>query len=273
MGGRIGPGFSPVNRFVKLSRQDPPLLPDSGGHAVVARVGRGAPGLGHGIGQASAGGDGGLERAAGGGQVLEAEASGHRHDDVGLVRQGGGVGLRGEGGGELAHQPVAQAAQLRVSDQARELEALGIATYLHVPSPGLLRMFLKEGARRFIFEGQECGGHIGPRSSFALWESMLALISEHTAAKPADDLHVVLAGGIHDALSSSMVAALTARIARKGAKVGVLLGTAYLFTKEAFQTGAITEKFQQEAVRCAETVLLEARGEARAASSPAQPDR
>ena len=44
-------------------------------------------------------------------------------------------------------------------DQAKELETQGIPTYLHVPSPGLLRMFLKDGARRFIFEGQECGGH------------------------------------------------------------------------------------------------------------------
>ena len=64
-------------------------------------------------------------------------------------------------------------------DQARELEAQGIPTYLHVPSPGLLRMFLKDGARRFIFEGQECGGHVGPRTSFALWEAMVEVLLEH----------------------------------------------------------------------------------------------
>ena len=51
-------------------------------------------------------------------------------------------------------------------DQAIRLEALGIATYLHVPAPGLLRVFLDDGARRFIFEGRECGGHVGPRTSF-----------------------------------------------------------------------------------------------------------
>ena len=62
-------------------------------------------------------------------------------------------------------------------DQAKELEAQGIPTYLHVPSPGLLRMFLKDGARRFIFEGQECGGHVGPRASFALWETMARSIA------------------------------------------------------------------------------------------------
>ena len=58
-------------------------------------------------------------------------------------------------------------------DQARELEQEGIPTYLHVPSPGLLRAFLRDGARRFVFEGRECGGHVGPRTSFVLWETMI----------------------------------------------------------------------------------------------------
>ncbi len=58
-------------------------------------------------------------------------------------------------------------------DQARELERTGIATYLHVPSPGLLDQFLSDGARRFVLEGRECGGHVGPRSSFVLWEQAI----------------------------------------------------------------------------------------------------
>ncbi len=58
-------------------------------------------------------------------------------------------------------------------DQARELEEEGIATYLHVPSPDLLRLYLRDGARRFVFEGRECGGHVGPRTSFVLWDTML----------------------------------------------------------------------------------------------------
>ncbi|WP_161967675.1 type I polyketide synthase [Fimbriiglobus ruber] len=142
-------------------------------------------------------------------------------------------------------------------DQAKELESQGIPTYLHVPSPGLLRMFLKDGARRFIFEGQECGGHVGPRASFALWETATEILADHLRTKPGDDLHVVFAGGIHDGLSAGMVAALSAGLAEKGAKVGVLLGTAYLFTKEAVETGAIASRFQQEALKCNETVLLE----------------
>ena len=46
-------------------------------------------------------------------------------------------------------------------------------------------------------------------------------------------LQVLFAGGIHDALSAAMVAALAAPLAARGVKVGVLMGTAYLFTDEA----------------------------------------
>lgn len=63
-------------------------------------------------------------------------------------------------------------------DQARQLEKEGILTYLHVPSPGLLKMFLKDGGRHFVFEGRECGGHVGPRTSFVLWESMCEQLLE-----------------------------------------------------------------------------------------------
>ncbi|WP_449397852.1 nitronate monooxygenase [Chryseobacterium wanjuense] len=45
--------------------------------------------------------------------------------------------------------------------QAKVFEKAGIKTFLHVPSPALLDMFLKEGAKDFIFEGRECGGHVG----------------------------------------------------------------------------------------------------------------
>src|SRR5262249_46645151 len=35
------------------------------------------------------------------------------------------------------------------------------------------------------------------------------------------------------------------------------VGTAYVFTREAVETGAIVQRFQDEALRCDETVLLE----------------
>jgi acyl transferase domain-containing protein/NAD(P)H-dependent flavin oxidoreductase YrpB (nitropropane dioxygenase family)/NAD(P)-dependent dehydrogenase (short-subunit alcohol dehydrogenase family) len=143
------------------------------------------------------------------------------------------------------------------SDQARELEKEGISTYLHVPSPALLRMFLRDGARRFVFEGHEGGGHVGPRSSFVLWNTIVDVLLEELPTDEVADCHVLFAGGIHDALSASMVAALAAPLAERGAHMGVLLGTSYLFTQEAITTGAILPSFQEEALRCQRTVLLE----------------
>ncbi len=144
-------------------------------------------------------------------------------------------------------------------DQARALEADGIATYLHVPSPQLLRLFLAEGARRFVFEGRECGGHVGPRSSFVLWELAVETLLEHLSAHPADaaDLHILFAGGIHDALSAAMAAALAAPLIERGVRFGVLIGTAYLFTQEAVACGAIVPRYQNEAIRGQGTVLVE----------------
>ncbi len=143
-------------------------------------------------------------------------------------------------------------------DQAKDLEAEGIPTYLHVPSPGLLRMFLRDGARRFIFEGRECGGHVGPRTSFVLWESMIDVLLEHLhKSKESGTLSVVFAGGIHDARSAAMVATLAAPLAERGVAVGLLMGTAYLFTREAVESGAIVPRFQQEALACVNTALLQ----------------
>src|SRR5690606_12365369 len=123
-----------------------------------------------------------------------------------------------------------------------------------VPSPGLLDMFLKQGARRFLFEGQECGGHIGPHTSFVLWEQQIERLM---AFESPQELSVLFAGGIHDATSAAMVSALAAPLARRGAKVGVLMGTAYLFTAEAVANGAILPGFQDAALACDATVLLE----------------
>ncbi|WP_341716227.1 SDR family NAD(P)-dependent oxidoreductase [Micromonospora sp. FIMYZ51] len=143
-------------------------------------------------------------------------------------------------------------------DQARELEAHGIATYLHVPSPTLLSMYLRDGARRFVFEGRECGGHVGPRSSFVLWDlAVRTLLAELPAAADAGEYHVLLAGGIHDGRSGAMAAAIAAPLVARGIRVGALMGTAYLFTGEAVDSGAVTADFQQAALSCRGTTLLE----------------
>ncbi|GIJ67168.1 type I polyketide synthase [Virgisporangium ochraceum] len=141
--------------------------------------------------------------------------------------------------------------------QAAALEDVGISVFLHVPSPGLLEQFLAAGARRFVFEGAECGGHIGPRSSFCLWQAQLPILVDHLDRNPGTTVDVVFAGGIHDARSAAMVAALAAPLTARGAGVGLLMGTAYLFTEEAVETGAIGATFQRELRGARSTAVLE----------------
>ncbi len=142
-------------------------------------------------------------------------------------------------------------------DQAAHFESMGIATYIHVPVPRLLKMFLEQGARRFVFEGRECGGHVGPLSSFVLWESMIETLLTEVPAGAEADVHVLFAGGIHDPRSAAMVAAMAAPLMAKGIRIGVLMGTAYLFTQEAVQGGAIVQEFQEQALLCDRTINLE----------------
>ncbi|MEU1672253.1 SDR family oxidoreductase [Streptomyces roseifaciens] len=150
--------------------------------------------------------------------------------------------------------------------QAAALEEAGIATFLHVPSPGLLRRFLRAGARRFVFEGAECGGHVGPRNSFPLWEAQTAVLAEFLgrdaqegagAGSREDRIEVFFAGGIHDERSAAMVAALAAPLIRRGVAVGLLMGTAYLFTEEAVACGAVQPLFQRQMLAAHRTTLLE----------------
>ncbi|WP_181775748.1 type I polyketide synthase [Amycolatopsis pittospori] len=136
--------------------------------------------------------------------------------------------------------------------QAKALEDVGISTFLHVPSPGLLRQFLEAGARKFVFEGSECGGHVGPRTSFPLWEAQIGVLLEYGA-----DIEVFFAGGVHDERSAAMVTAAAAPLTRRGATVGLLMGTAYLFTEEAVRAGAVLPLFQRQIVEATRTDLLE----------------
>ena len=77
-----------------------------------------------------------------------------------------GVGFLGFADPPLLSEQIAVACEFQPTfaiiaggrpGQALDLEAKGIPSYLHVPSPRLLTLFLEQGARRFIFEGRECG--------------------------------------------------------------------------------------------------------------------
>ncbi|WP_405822131.1 SDR family NAD(P)-dependent oxidoreductase [Streptomyces sp. NBC_01390] len=180
-----------------------------------------------------------------------------------------GVGVLGFAPEELRNAQLEAVRELRPTHaiiaggrpaQAEALERVGISTFLHVPSPGLLKQFLEAGARRFVFEGSECGGHVGPRGSFPLWEAQLAVIDDYLAGAGEDAgerIEVFFAGGVHDERSAAMVAALAAPLTARGASVGVLMGTAYLFTEEAVGCGAVQPLFQRQVVDATGTALLE----------------
>lgn len=177
-----------------------------------------------------------------------------------------GVGLLGFVPQQLREEQIAEIFKVKPPfaliaggrpDQAAQFEARGIPTYIHAPAPALLRMYLEQGARRFVFEGRECGGHIGPIASFPLWEQMIEVLLADVPAQEAENVHVLFAGGVHDGLSGAMLAALTAPLAARGMKVGALMGSAYLFTDEIVATGATVAGYREQALACARTVSLE----------------
>ncbi|MFI1855946.1 SDR family NAD(P)-dependent oxidoreductase [Streptomyces sp. NPDC020480] len=185
-----------------------------------------------------------------------------------------GVGVLGFAPEEIRQAQLEAVREIRPSHaiiaggrpaQAEALERAGIATFLHVPSPGLLGQFLRSGARRFVFEGSECGGHVGPRNSFPLWEAQISVIEDFLDETERDEaggagaapVEVFFAGGVHDERSAAMVAALAAPLTRRGVRVGLLMGTAYLFTEEAVAHGAVQPLFQRQVVAARGTALLE----------------
>ena len=89
-------------------------------------------------------------------------------------------------------------------------------------------------------------------------ESMVEVLLEFTGSRGQADIDVLFAGGVHDGLSAAMVSTIAAPLVEKGVRVGVLAGTAYLFTQEAVASGAIQQAFQTAAVGCEATVTLEA---------------
>ncbi|MBA4287091.1 MAG: hypothetical protein C0434_16355 [Xanthomonadaceae bacterium] len=142
-------------------------------------------------------------------------------------------------------------------DQAALFEKEGIPTYIHAPAPALLRMYIEQGAKRFVFEGRECGGHIGPLASFPLWEQMIEVLLADVKPGTESGYHILFAGGIHNAASGAMLAALAAPLAARGMKVGCIMGTAYLFTQEIVDSGAVVKGFRDAAISCDKTVNFE----------------
>ncbi|MBI9085193.1 MAG: acyltransferase domain-containing protein [Desulfobacterales bacterium] len=139
--------------------------------------------------------------------------------------------------------------------QVRALEAAGIKTYLHTPSPAMLGNAIAGGCRRFIFEGTEAGGHVGSLSSLVLWE----LAMERLLALDDDALKektTIFAGGIGTGRASSFISGMTSVLASRGVRVGIQVGSAYLFTEEIVATGALKKRYQEVICEAGETVVV-----------------
>ena len=136
----------------------------------------------------------------------------------------------------------------------KQFENAGIKTFIHAPSVALMEQYIREGITNVIFEGRESGGHIGPYYSTLIWEKQVnRLLQEDELSK----FSVLFAGGIHDALSSAFVSIMSASLAAKGVKIGIQMGTSYLYTKEILKTGAITPLYHKMSIENSETVCLE----------------
>lgn len=143
----------------------------------------------------------------------------------------------------------------RDAQKLDSLEKVGISVYLHVHSLELLESLLKSGHKRFIIEGNECGGPLGPRSSFSLWQCAIDSILAAKIDKP-ENYHLIFAGPIHDSLSAAMTAAAVAPLSARGMKVGVQIGSAYFFTPQAVESGIITQEFHDAILHCREIAHL-----------------
>jgi len=129
----------------------------------------------------------------------------------------------------------------------------GIHVLAHAPTPGAFDMLAKEGMTSFIFEGRESGGHVGSLYSSILWEKQINKVLE---LDNPSQVSILFAGGIHDALSAAFVRVMAGPLAARGVKTGLQVGTAYLYTEEAVNDGAITEIYQQTIIDENKTLLL-----------------
>ena len=92
-------------------------------------------------------------------------------------------------------------------DQALELERDGIPTYLHVPSPGCCACSSGRAPGGSCSRDGSAAGTSGrDRASCSGARMVDVLLDELRAAGGARAVHVVFAGGIHDARSAAMVA-------------------------------------------------------------------
>ncbi len=158
------------------------------------------------------------------------------------------------------HKPPFALIAAGTAEQALDLEQAGISTYMHTPSQGIVTQALDMGISHVVVEGSECGGHIGKLPSLVLWDLAIQ------TAEGRDPIHLLLAGGVSDERSAAMAGVLAA--ATDNVRVGVLMGTAYLATREIVETGAIPAAYQRLVLASQDTAVTGETVGIRARSAP-----
>jgi acyl transferase domain-containing protein/NAD(P)H-dependent flavin oxidoreductase YrpB (nitropropane dioxygenase family) len=126
--------------------------------------------------------------------------------------------------------------------------------FVHVPSHKLIDSFIKSGHNQFIFEGSESGGHISGLTSQILWETSVHELLRNKIQ--LSGLSILAAGGLSGEISSIFVSSLYAVLINKGVNIGLQLGTAYLATKEAVASRAISEVYNKQVAHNNSTLVL-----------------
>ena len=142
-----------------------------------------------------------------------------------------------------------------IPSQIIELEKAGTKTYLHTPSVSMLKNAMENGCTRFIFEGKEAGGHVGSLSSLVLWDAAITRLLEDDN-QDLSGISLIFAGGISTCFAAWFISGIAARLAAKGAKIGLQVGSAYLFTKEIIETGAMQKRYQEILCKTNNTVVI-----------------
>ncbi len=142
-----------------------------------------------------------------------------------------------------------------IPSQIIELEKAGTKTYMHTPSVSMLKNAMENGCTRFIFEGKEAGGHVGSLSSLVLWDAAITRLLDDTKTN-LTGISLIFAGGISTCFASWFISGIGATLAARGAKIGIQVGSAYLFTKEIIDTGAMKKRYQEILCKKDETVVI-----------------
>ncbi|MBX9787410.1 MAG: SDR family NAD(P)-dependent oxidoreductase [Pirellulales bacterium] len=151
----------------------------------------------------------------------------------------------------LAVRPAYTVLPGTVTDQVKKIEKRGIVVYRSVASPDNLRNLLRDGARRFVFD-HEAARQSGATSGALLWEPLYDVLVDYIGtSQRGSELCVLFAGGVHDALSAAMVAAMAGCLVERGMKIGALLRSTKSATTEAPLQTSNNGRQRQATPKCA----------------------